>query len=109
MAELTDTNGLRTFVYVTLCDHERLEVGQFRMTEQVLRIGTDGWGVIFRLTGPRQVLASAIWVWHRKRLMFYGSSGRRFLQSDVTLPPDNMQTSDFTNSFQPNTSFDSSS
>jgi len=88
MTELPDTDALRTFVYETLCHHERLEVGQFRMTEQVLKSGSDGWGVIFRLSGPRQVQASAVWVWHQRKLMFYGSSGRQFRKFDVSVTPD---------------------
>jgi hypothetical protein len=85
MAELSDANGLRTFVYETLCHHERLEMGHFRMTERLLRTGTESWGVLFRLVGPRQVQASAVWAWKQGKLMFYSSSGRKFQQSDVAI------------------------
>ena len=85
MAEdlFADDRDLRSFVYETLCDHERLEQGFFEMTERPLRRGDARWGTLFRLDGPRQVRASAIWVLGTQKVMFYGSTGRRFQQADV--------------------------
>ena len=97
MEEVSDASVLRTFVYETLCHHERLEVGQFRLTERVLRSGTTVWGVMYRLVGPRQVQASAIWVWDKGKLMFYGSSGRKFQQSKVSFAPGAAWRDDVTN------------
>ncbi len=69
---------LKDFVYQTLCDHEKLEVGIFPMTEKVLTRNARPCGIYFCLHGPRSVQFTAIWDTERNTVLFYGATGERF-------------------------------
>lgn len=70
---------LRGFVKQTLCDSNYLQEDQFPMTERVLLRGGRLQGVLFWITGPRQVRLSAIWDADRRQVLFYDSAGDRYL------------------------------
>lgn len=80
-------DDLRQYVNKTLCEHESLEPGAFRLSEQLLVRGGQPCGLYFCLHGPRAVLYSAIWETQRNTILFYDSSGSRFLKTQLAAAP----------------------
>lgn len=78
---------LRTYVNLTLCEQERLEPGAFRMTERILVRGGKPCGIFFSLFGPRAVLFTAIWETDRNTVLFYRSTGERYLKTRLGSSP----------------------
>lgn len=75
---------LKYFVYQTLCQDHELLMNAFPTTETVLKRGkTISCGIMFCLHGPRAVKFSAIWEREKNRILFYGPSGKRYLQVDL--------------------------
>ncbi len=81
---LTD---LREYVNETFCDHYQLQIGAFQMTEKILRRGGKPCGIYFCLHGPRAVKFSAIWETDHNQILFYSSSGERFLKTQLLEAP----------------------
>ncbi len=81
--EIAEVDQVKKYVYQTLCDHERLELGAFPMTWRAVRRGACICGIYFCLHGPRSVKFTAIWDCVQNVLLFYGASGERFLKLDV--------------------------
>ena len=83
---ISSFRDLKLFVYHTLCrDHELLE-DAFPTSEMVLKRGSEkdcSCGVLFCLHGPRAVKISAIWERENNRVLFYGPTGKRYLQVDL--------------------------
>ena len=87
-AQQIDTmDQLREFIHVTLCHHENLDIGAWPMRERVLRRGGVPCGSLFVLLGPRKTVFTAIWETETNRLLFYGTSGERFLTTRLIKPP----------------------
>ncbi|MBI3465802.1 MAG: hypothetical protein HY000_22525 [Planctomycetes bacterium] len=86
--EFHDLEGLRTFVYATLCGHDQLEPDSFAMSESLLMRATEPCGMYFCLHGPRQVKYTAIWETDRNTILFYGPSGERFRKSQLIAAPE---------------------
>ncbi|REJ70456.1 MAG: hypothetical protein DWQ31_01020 [Planctomycetota bacterium] len=84
---LQSLEDLRDFVNETICDHEQLEIGAFQMSERVLVRGGQPCGVYFCIHGPRQVKFSAIWETDSNTILFYGSTGERFLKMQLIDAP----------------------
>lgn len=82
---------LKFFVYQTLCRDHELLMNAFPTTETVLKRGnSQSCGIMFCLHGPRAVKFSAIWEKQNNRVLFYGPSGKRYMQvelqgADITL------------------------
>lgn len=75
---------LRQFVYQTLCQDHELLMNAFPTSEVVIRRRQgESCGVMFCLHGPRAVKFSAIWERENNRVLFYGPSGKRYLQVDL--------------------------
>ena len=75
---------LKYFIYQTLCQDHELLMNAFPMTETVLRRGADpSCGMMFCLHGPRAVKMTAIWEKRTSRVLFYGPSGRRYMQVEL--------------------------
>ena len=85
--QIQNLSDLRTFVYNTLCDHEQLEPGSFPMTERILLRGGEPCGIFFCLSGPRSVKFTAIWETDRDTVLFYGSTGERYLKAKLSHAP----------------------
>ncbi len=85
--QLETLEDLRDYVNETLCDHEQLEIGAFEMTERILTRGGRPCGIYFCIHGPRQVRFSAIWETDRNAILFYGSTGERFLKTQLGAGP----------------------
>ena len=85
--QITDLSDLRKYVNETLCECEQLEVGAFEVTERILMRGPTPCGIFFCLHGSRSVVTTAIWETDRNTLLFYNSSGDRFLKTQMEAAP----------------------
>lgn len=85
--QIKDLDDLRKYVNETLCKSELLELGAFQTTERVLVRGQNPCGIFFCIHGPRSVVITAIWETDRNTLLFYNSSGERFLKTKLTGAP----------------------
>ena len=80
-------DDLREYVNETICEHEQLEIGAFEMTERFLVRGKKPCGIYFCVHGPRQVKFTAIWETDSNTILFYGSTGERFLRMQLVEAP----------------------
>ena len=87
LSQISNLDSLRDFVNETLCEHYELKLDAFEMTERVLRRGGRPCGMYFCLHGPRAVKFTAIWETDRNRILFYGSTGERFLKTQLLVAP----------------------
>ena len=78
---------LKDFIYETLCRREQLVVGAFPMTESLLRRSGTPCGVLFVVHGPRRVVFNAVWEMDRNNVLFYSSSGERYLTTRLSVAP----------------------
>ena len=76
-------DDLRMFISQTICEQEQLEPDAYAMTEVVLTRSGKPCGRYYCLHGPRATKYSAIWASDRNRVLFYDSTGERFLTSDI--------------------------
>ena len=83
-AQPSTVDEIKTFVYQTLCNHEKLEVGIFPMTEKLLIRQNSPCGIYFCLHGPRSVKFTAIWENRTNTILFYGSNGERFEKTHLS-------------------------
>lgn len=77
-------DDLRELVAKTLCDHEGLEPGAFRLFQRVLYRRTRPCGIQFCLVGPRAVRLTAYWEAAKRAVLFYDSTGERFAHIELT-------------------------
>jgi hypothetical protein len=83
-AQRIDTlDNLRRYVSQTICDHEQLDPDAYVMTELVLTRSGTPCGRYYCLHGPRATKYSAIWVSDRNTVLFYDSTGERFLKAEI--------------------------
>lgn len=68
---------LKSYIHSTLCQLEHLELGEFPMTQQVLKRGERLCGFLFSIYGPRSVVFNAVLETERKAIHFYNSTGQR--------------------------------
>ncbi|NLS96356.1 MAG: hypothetical protein GXX96_29820 [Planctomycetaceae bacterium] len=87
LTQISNVDALREFVNETLCEHYELKLDAFEMTERVLRRGGRPCGMYFCLHGPRAVKFTAIWETDRNQILFYGSTGERFLKMQLLVSP----------------------
>jgi hypothetical protein len=80
---IDNLEGLREFVYATLCEIFQLQVGAFPITERTLNRAGRPCGIYFCLQGPRAVRFTAIWETERNQVLFYGPNGERILKSQL--------------------------
>ena len=77
-------DDLRELVAKTLCDHEQLEPGAFRLFERLLHRRGQPCGIQFCLAGPRAVRLTAFWEPEKRAILFYDSTGERFARVELT-------------------------
>ena len=87
LTQISNLDALRDFVNETLCEHYELKLDAFEMTERVLCRGGRPCGMYFCLHGPRAVKFTAIWETDHNRILFYGSTGERFLKTQLLVAP----------------------
>jgi len=81
-------SDVRDYVNEIFCSYYQLELGAFQMTERLLLRGGRPCGIHYCLHGPRAVRFTAIWETLRNRILFYDSTGERFLKAQVIEAPD---------------------
>lgn len=86
--ELPKVSEVRRFVSHTLCQQNDFEVGFFRITERVLTRRGQPCGMFFCLHGPRSVKLTAVWETDKNTILFYGSTGEKFLKTKLANGPD---------------------
>jgi len=84
---LQNLENLRDYVNKVLCQHDQLELGAFRMTERILLRSGKPCGIFFCLHGPRSVKVTAIWETEQNTILFYSSTGERFLRTRLVTAP----------------------
>ena len=77
-------DDLRALVAKTLCEHEGLEPGAFRLFERILHRRGQPCGIQFCLAGPRAVRLTAFWEAEKRTVLFYDSTGERFSRTELT-------------------------
>jgi len=76
-------DDLRGYISQTICAREQLEVDAYVMTEVVLTRSGAPCGRYYCIHGPRATKYSAIWVSDRNRVLFYDSTGERYLTAEI--------------------------
>jgi hypothetical protein len=86
--QLNNLKELKNYVYEILCQREALVPGAFHMSEQILIRHGRPCGIHFCLHGPRAVMFSAIWETRTNTILFYDSTGERFLKTQLVSAPE---------------------
>jgi hypothetical protein len=81
--QIQSLDDMRNYINETLCDYEKLEIGAFVMTERILVRGEEPCGIYFCLHGPRAVKFTAIWETDHNTILFYDSTGERYLKTQL--------------------------
>jgi hypothetical protein len=84
---ILDLDDLRTYVHMTICEKNELEMNAFEVTERILVRRGRPCGIFFCLHGPRSVKLTAIWETDRNSILFYGSSGQRLETITLSAAP----------------------
>jgi hypothetical protein len=71
-----------------LCQENDFEVGVFQITERLLMRAGEPCGIFFCLHGPRSVKLTAVWETEKNKVLFYGSTGERFLTTKLETSPE---------------------
>jgi hypothetical protein len=79
---------LRQFIRTTLCDHDHLDSHSSPFLEGPMKRGGRVCGIYFEVQGPRLMRSHAIWVGEEHRVLFYDSTGARFLEVRLSEAPD---------------------
>jgi hypothetical protein len=75
----------------TLCQHDRLDVSQTSLVEEVLVRSGKPCGLLFEVQGPRMLKTYAVWAGDENRILFYDSTGLRFAETRLSDAPDPRQ------------------
>lgn len=78
---------LREYINHTICNYEELEINAFHMTERILLRRGQPCGIFFCIHGPRQVKFTAIWETETNTILFYSSTGERYLRTQLRNRP----------------------
>jgi hypothetical protein len=91
VASLPTLDELRRYILATLCQHDRLDVSQTSLLEQVLVRSGKPCGLLFEVKGPRLLKNYAVWAGEENRILFYDSRGLRFAETRLSDAPDPRQ------------------
>jgi hypothetical protein len=84
---LPTLSGLNQFVRDTLCDRDQLDPFQTPFFRMPIKRGGRTSAVMFHVEGPRLLKSSALWAVDEHRLLFYDSTGARFLEVQLSESP----------------------
>lgn len=79
---------LEQFMLQTLCQQERLDMGQVKIRRTLMRQGVECIGLAVRVEGPRLMRSHAIWAERENRILFYDSAGHRFAVVKLSESPE---------------------
>ena len=81
-------DALRQHILLKLCNHDQLDPGQTPLRQAVIVRSGRPCGLFFQVQGPRMVKTYAVWAGEEDRILFYDSTGARFLQTRLSEAPD---------------------
>jgi hypothetical protein len=84
----TSFSELEQFMAQTLCNQERLDVGQVKVRRTLMRQGSEIIGLVMRIEGTRMMRSHAIWAERENRILFYDSAGHRFAIVNLSESPE---------------------
>lgn len=79
---------LQDYVRRTLCERDRLDAGEARLRQGLIKKRGRPCGLFFQVEGPRLLRTYAVWAGDEDRILFYDSTGERFAQSRLCEAPD---------------------
>jgi hypothetical protein len=79
---------LRDYVLKTLCAHDQLDPRQTPLYQGVIQRRGRPCGLFFQASGPRMLKTYAVWAGEEDRILFYDSTGMRYLQARLSEAPD---------------------
>ena len=88
VAALPDLDALRRHVFLTLCDHDRLDPEQAVLQQSVIFRAKRPCGLFFETRGPRLLRSYAVWAGEENRILYYDSAGARFGETRLSEAPD---------------------
>jgi hypothetical protein len=91
VASLPTLEELRRYILETLCEHDRLDVSQTSLLEEILLRSDKPCGMLFEVRGPRMLKIYAVWAGEENRILFYDSAGLRFGETRLCEAPDPQQ------------------
>lgn len=78
---------LAAYVHQVLCDKDALDPQQAPLFRTPLKKAGRVCGVVFHVEGPRLLRTSAVWSADADRIIFYDSTGTRFLDVRLSESP----------------------
>lgn len=87
VAAFSAVEELAGYVHSALCDKDALDPTQAPLFRTPLRRGGRACGLVFHVEGPRLLRTSAVWSADDARIIFYDSSGLRFLEVALSESP----------------------
>ena len=87
VVSLTTELSLESYVRKVLCEHDRLDEKQTVLFQEPISRNGRACGRLFHIRGPRMMRNSAIWTEGENRIMYYESTGKRFLEVRLSESP----------------------
>ena len=84
----TTVEQLRSYVHVTLCEHDALELTNAPLSQSPITRRGRVCGLFFQVRGPRSVKLYAVWAGEENRILFYDSTGIRYAEARLSEAPD---------------------
>jgi hypothetical protein len=88
VVSLPTLEELRDYVLRTLCTRDQLDPEQTPLYQGIIKRHGRPCGLFFQVAGPRMLKTYAVWAGEEDRILFYDSSGERFLQARLSDAPD---------------------
>jgi len=87
VASFAAVEELAGFVHRILCDKDALDPQQTPLFWTPLKNRGRGCGRVYHVEGPRLLRTSAVWTADADRIIFYDSTGTRFLAVELSESP----------------------
>lgn len=87
VAAFSAVEDLAAFVHQVLCDKDALDLKQTPLFWTPLKKRGRECGRVFHVEGPRLLRTSAVWSADADRIIFYDSTGSRFLVAELSESP----------------------
>lgn len=78
---------LAAYIHSVLCNKDALDPAQTPLFRTPLQKGERTCGLVFHVEGPRLLRTSAVWSADDDRVIFYDSTGQRFLEAKLSESP----------------------
>ncbi len=88
VASLPTVEDLRRHVLQVLCSRDQLDPSQTPLQVALITRRGKTCGLFFQVQGPRLLKTYAVWAGEENRILFYDSTGARFLETRLSDAPD---------------------